>query len=128
MYLSDEPGYYRDGAFGVRLESDLIVVAAEGDAAADARYAGAPPPTAGRKWLRFECVTKVPMCRALVDDALLSADERGWLDAYHDDVWRTLAPLAGGGAADAGRDGDGRALDADALATRRWLWDETRPL
>ena len=47
---------------------------------------------------------------------------------YHADVWRTLAPLAGGGGADAGRDGDGRALDADALATRRWLWDETRPL
>lgn len=79
MYLSDEPGFYKSGEFGIRIESDLVV------ASADTRYAfGARP------WLRFEYLTKVPFCRALIDTSLLSAAEKDWVDAYHRDVHDTL--------------------------------------
>jgi len=85
MYLSDEPGFYKPGEFGIRIESDLVVVKAE------TRFAfGARP------WLRFEYLTKVPFCRALIDTSMLSTAEKDWIDAYHKDVRETLlSSLAG---------------------------------
>lgn len=79
MILSNEPGYYREGAFGIRLEN-LIVVR---------------PPEAhvdGRALLSFETLTLAPFDRRLIRADRLSPDEREWLDAYHARVAAALSP------------------------------------
>lgn len=81
MILSDEPGYYRAGAFGIRIENLLAV---------------APPsiPEGGeRDMLGFETLTLAPIDRALIDPTVLGADARAWLDAYHARVEAEIAPL-----------------------------------
>ena len=72
MILSNEPGYYREGAFGIRIEN-LVVVQQAGD------LDGADP----REMLDFRTLTWVPIDLALVDAALLSQDEKHWLNRYH---------------------------------------------
>jgi Xaa-Pro aminopeptidase len=75
MILSNEPGYYREGAFGIRIEN-LIVVQKAGDlAGADAR-----------EMLAFETLTYVPIDRRLIDVTMLSPGERDWINAYHAEV------------------------------------------
>lgn len=75
MVLSNEPGYYRQGAFGIRLENLLAVVEeSEG-------------------WLGFETLTLAPFDRRLVEPSLLDAQERAWLDAYHARVREEVGPL-----------------------------------
>ncbi|WP_373635324.1 aminopeptidase P family protein [Yoonia sp. SS1-5] len=81
MILSNEPGYYREGAFGIRIEN-LIV----------ARKATPIPGDDGRKMLSFETLTYVPFDRRLIDVNLLGNAERDWIDRYHAD---TVALLAG---------------------------------
>jgi Xaa-Pro aminopeptidase len=80
MIVSNEPGYYKTGAYGIRIENLVTVVAAE--------LAGAERPM-----LAFETLTLAPIDRALVEPALLSAAELAWLDAYHARVRERLAPL-----------------------------------
>merc|ERR1712008_533454 len=78
-FVSNEPGCYRDGEFGIRLESDMLCVRAT------------PPNTMGnRKWIKFEYLTMVPICRELVDLELLAQDQLDWLNAYHARVRETL--------------------------------------
>jgi len=88
MILSNEPGYYRTGAYGIRIENLVLVVEAE------------PVLGAERSLNAFETLTLAPIDRRLVDTALLDAGERGWLDAYHARVAAELSPLLDG---DAGR-------------------------
>ena len=73
MILSNEPGYYRDGAFGIRLENLIVVEPAEVPEGGDA----------DREMLRFETLTWVPIDRRLVVVEMLSRDERAWLNGYH---------------------------------------------
>jgi Xaa-Pro aminopeptidase len=81
MILSNEPGYYRTGAYGIRIENLLLVVAA-------------PAVTGGEKELNaFETLTLAPIDRRLIERSLLNDDERRWLDDYHARVATTLAPL-----------------------------------
>lgn len=70
MILSNEPGYYKTDAFGIRIENLELVVPKE--------IAGAEKPMNG-----FEALTLAPIDRRLIEVAMLSADERNWLDAYH---------------------------------------------
>jgi len=79
MILSDEPGYYLPGAYGIRLENLLMVRAAD-------------LPTAKKPFLEFETLTLAPFGRRLIDTALLDAAERGWLDAYHARVLAEVGP------------------------------------
>lgn len=82
MILSNEPGYYREGAFGIRLEN-LIVV----------RDAPALPGGDGhRKQLGFETLTFVPFDRNLIDVTLLGPEERVWIDEYHAEVLDKVGP------------------------------------
>ena len=81
MILSNEPGYYREGAFGIRIEN-LIVT----------REAAAIPGGDDREMLDFETLTHVPLDRRLIDTNLLTHAERDWIDRYHA---ATLALLAG---------------------------------
>ena len=71
MILSNEPGYYRAGAYGIRIENLVLVTEAEA------------PPRAERDLLCFETLTLAPYEPRLIDAALLTADERGWLNAYN---------------------------------------------
>ena len=108
-YLSDEPGFYRDGAFGIRIESDLVATEAE------TKYGWG-----SRPYLRFEYVTPVPMCRALIDVSLLAAEEVTWLDEFHA---RCRAELS----AELLRDAAG-ADDPECARTLAWLHRETAPI
>lgn len=82
MILSNEPGYYREGAFGIRIENLISV-----------RKGAAPEGGDARDWLEFETLTLAPIDRRLVQVSMLSADERAWLDAYHSRVATLLLPL-----------------------------------
>ena len=74
--LSNEPGYYEDGSFGIRIENMMTVK----EVTTKHRFGDKPSYT-------FEHVTMVPMCRKLIDTSLLSAVEIQWLNDYHKDVW-----------------------------------------
>lgn len=81
MVLSNEPGYYKSGAFGIRIENLMAVITV-------------PTPKGGeREMLGFETLTLAPIDLNLIDAALLNAGEIEWLDAYHTRVRKTLAPL-----------------------------------
>ena len=80
MILSDEPGYYLPGHYGIRLENLLLVQEAS-------------MPGALKPFLRFETLTLAPFDRQLLDVSLMSEAERDWLDAYHGRVAREIGPL-----------------------------------
>jgi Xaa-Pro aminopeptidase len=79
MILSNEPGFYLPGEYGIRLENLLLVQEAA-------------LPDAKKPFLRFETLTLAPFDRALLDASLLSAEERAWLDAYHARVLAAVGP------------------------------------
>ncbi len=82
MILSNEPGYYREGAFGIRIENLVVVEEA----------APLPGGDAQRKMLSFRTLTFAPIDLRLVDAAALSAGERDWLNAYHAEVRERIGP------------------------------------
>ncbi len=93
MILSNEPGYYREGRFGIRIENLLVVQPASplpGSDAAD---------RAERK-LAFETLNFVPIDRRLIARDMLNAPEIAWLDAYHADCHSRIAPRLGPDAAE----------------------------
>ncbi|MCG8696093.1 MAG: aminopeptidase P family protein, partial [Minwuiales bacterium] len=80
MIVSNEPGYYKTGEYGIRIEN-LVVV----------RDAAEQP--GERKLLEFETLTRAPIDRALVDVSLLTDAELDWLNRYHATVRADIAPL-----------------------------------
>jgi Xaa-Pro aminopeptidase len=80
MILSNEPGYYRDGEYGIRLEN-LVVVEKREIAAGE------------RDMLGFETITLAPFDLTCVERKLLTPEEIAWLDAYHAKVRASLSPL-----------------------------------
>ena len=76
MILSNEPGYYREGEFGIRLENLIVVQPAP-------HLQGGDPE---RTQLMFETLTFAPFDRRLIVTALLSPAEIGWINAYHTEV------------------------------------------
>lgn len=81
MILSNEPGFYKTGEFGIRIEN-LIVVTPP-----------APVPGGEREMMTFETITLAPINLDLVDVSLLTDSERNWLNAYHERVRETLTGL-----------------------------------
>ena len=81
MVVSNEPGYYRAGAYGIRIENLVCVIEA--------------PPVAGgeRHMLAFETLTRAPLDRNLIDRTMLTTAETAWLDDYHAEVLASLTPL-----------------------------------
>ena len=79
MILSDEPGFYAPGEYGIRLENLLLVQEAE-------------CPNAKKPFFRFETLTLAPFDRRLIDLAAMTADEVAWLDAYHARVLEEVGP------------------------------------
>lgn len=80
MILSNEPGYYKTGAYGIRIENLILVETRE-------------IPGGERPMLGFETLTLAPIDRKLVEPRLLDADERAWLDDYHARVAHELSAL-----------------------------------
>lgn len=78
MIVSNEPGYYREGEYGIRIEN--------------LQYVTPPAPIAGGEidMLGFEYLTIAPLHRGLIDVKLLSKDERKWVNDYHKRVWKLL--------------------------------------
>lgn len=96
--ISNEPGFYLDGQFGIRIENIVACVPAKtqhsfGD----------------REYLGFETISLAPLCRKLIDVDLLSLEERAWVDEYHRETLDTVGPH----------------LDDRVVA---WLKDECAPL
>jgi Xaa-Pro aminopeptidase len=81
MILSNEPGYYKVGNYGIRIENLVLVTAAPA-------VVGAEKPLNG-----FETLTLAPIDRRLIERALLDQGEIAWLDAYHAAVRAALTPL-----------------------------------
>ncbi|KAL5783684.1 hypothetical protein ACOSP7_008713 [Xanthoceras sorbifolium] len=98
MIVSNEPGYYEDHAFGIRIENLLSV-----------KEVDTPNRFGGLSYLGFEKLTFVPIQSKLVELPLLSEAEIDWLNNYHSQVWDKVSPL----------------LDGSA---RQWLWNNTRLL
>ena len=80
MLLSNEPGYYVQGSYGIRIESLMLVVPHDSTTTRDPSM------------LCFETVTLAPMDFKLLEPSLLSVCEKKWLNAYHARVYKTLAP------------------------------------
>ena len=84
MITSNEPGYYREGHYGIRIENLILCRAPE--------KAGGESEDGERPMLSFETLTLCPIDRRLIDPALLTEEERRWLDDYHAKVRETLLP------------------------------------
>jgi len=80
MIVSNEPGYYKTDAFGIRIENLLVVLP--------------PAPIKGgeREMMGFETITLAPIDLSLVEASLLTADEKVWLNAYHTRVAELVGP------------------------------------
>ena len=83
MILSNEPGYYKTGAYGIRVENLVLVVPKAVDGAE-------------KKMLGFETLTFAPIDRRLIDTFMLAPEERQWIDAYHAQVLEIVAPQLDG--------------------------------
>jgi Xaa-Pro aminopeptidase len=80
MILSNEPGYYKTAAYGIRIENLVLVIAA-------------PEPQGAEKPLNaFETLTLAPIDRRLIATRMLTGKERTYIDSYHARVHETLAP------------------------------------
>jgi Xaa-Pro aminopeptidase len=80
MVLSNEPGYYKSGHYGIRIENLVIVE--------DRTIPGAE-----RKMLGFETITLCPIDKRLIKKSLLTGEELKWINAYHARVYKVIAPL-----------------------------------
>ena len=98
MLLSNEPGFYKEGAFGIRIENVVLVTEPQ-----------SPPSGGGRAMMSFETLTLAPIDLRLIIPEALTAGERDWINAYHARVYAVLA----------------NSLDA---ATRAWLYEATLPI
>ena len=83
MILSNEPGYYKEGAYGIRIENLLLVEEA------------ALPAGGEREMMGFATLTLAPIDRRLIVAALLSDQELAWLNAYHARVLKEIGPELG---------------------------------
>jgi Xaa-Pro aminopeptidase len=79
MFLSNEPGYYKAGEYGIRIENLVLVKRVEIEGAE-------------KEMLGFETLTFAPIERRLIEAELLTLEERRWLDAYHARVLEIVAP------------------------------------
>jgi Xaa-Pro aminopeptidase len=81
MIISNEPGYYKDGHYGIRTENLVLAVESA---------------VGGGRFLEFETITLCPIDLRLIEGKLLLPAEREWLNAYHKRVWREIGPLVSG--------------------------------
>ncbi|HEY0014328.1 MAG TPA: aminopeptidase P family protein [Allosphingosinicella sp.] len=83
MILSNEPGFYKAGEYGIRIENLILVVPVEVEGAE-------------KKTLAFETLTFAPIDRSLIAAEMLTREEQAWLDQYHAQVLEVVGPLVDG--------------------------------
>ena len=81
MITSNEPGYYKAGAYGIRIENLLVVQESE---------------IGEGKFLEFETLTLAPIDLRLIDEKQMTGPEKVWLNAYHKRVFKEIGPLLKG--------------------------------
>ena len=86
MILSNEPGYYKPGHYGIRIENLLLITEPEMVEGGE------------RKMMGFETLTLAPIDRQLIDTALLTREELQWLDHYHARVLKEIGSQMSGAA------------------------------
>ncbi|KAI3402378.2 AMPP [Candida oxycetoniae] len=96
--ISNEPGFYKEGSYGIRLENVMLIKQSDHS-------------FNGKKFLQFETITKVPFCKKLIDVCLLTDDELSWLNRYHAVIWNELSGN----------------FDKNSM-TYKWLRRETEPI
>ncbi|KRT78593.1 Peptidase [Oryctes borbonicus] len=102
MFLSNEPGYYEDGKFGLRIEDIVLIVDAQ-----------TPYNFNSRGFLTFETVTLAPIQTKMILVEMLTEDEISHLNSYHQKCRDVLGPI----------------LDEQGLLeVKEWLWKETQPI
>ncbi len=84
MIISNEPGYYREGSYGIRLENLILVTQPED-------ISGGEQPM-----MKFETLTLAPFDKRLIEPELLTKTELKWLNSYHRQVWKTIGPELSG--------------------------------
>jgi|TARA_B110000503_G_scaffold141098_1_gene233670 Xaa-Pro aminopeptidase len=99
MVVSNEPGYYEDGGFGIRIENLMVV-----------RKAATEHTFGDKQYLEFYPLTHIPIQKKLIDWELMAAKDVEWLNAYHVAVWEKVSP---------------RVEDKNVLA---WLKTATKPV
>ena len=99
MILSNEPGYYREGAFGIRIENLLVVQPAPALPGGDTH----------REMLSWRTLSFAPIDQRLIAPEMLPAEHRAWLNTYHAKVAELIGPRV-------------------SLSTQQWLGKATRPL
>lgn len=77
MVVSDEPGYYEDGEFGIRIENDIMVIQ-------HPKYDNS---------LTFDNLSLTPYCRELIDKSILSQDEIDYIDNFHKKCFEKVSPF-----------------------------------
>jgi Xaa-Pro aminopeptidase len=102
MIVSNEPGYYKNDEFGIRIESLMVV---QPHSSQQYQFSGA-------SMLCFETLTRVPIDKRLMKTSMLSPQEIDWLDGYHQKVWDDLSPH----------------IKEDECNLKQWLWDACQPL
>ena len=115
MIVTNEPGYYEDGSFGIRIENVMVVKEVE----TKNNFGGKIyrkkifylTRTIGRGYLGFEHVTVVPIQTKMVEVGLLLPEEKDWLNRYNEECFAKVSPL----------------LEKDSVAYK-WLVKETRPI
>jgi len=82
MTVSNEPGYYADGSFGIRIENIVLV-----------RKADTPNNFGDKGFLGFEHVTMCPIQTKLIDKTVFTAEEVRWLNDYHTEIFKKVSGL-----------------------------------
>lgn len=82
MILSNEPGYYREGGFGIRIENLIVVEQADCPPGGDAH----------REMLSWRTLTFAPIDRRLIVPDMMDVTSRQWLNAYHAETLEKIAP------------------------------------
>jgi Xaa-Pro aminopeptidase len=98
MFVTDEPGFYKEDEYGIRIENMLLVVH-------ERRF-----PESDVPFYRFETLTLCPYEQRLIEKSLLTKEEVDYIDSYHNEIYRRLSPC----------------IEADA--TLNWLVHATKPL
>ena len=100
MTITDEPGFYKDGHYGIRIENILVV-----------KKAKTAHNFNNQQFLEFEHVTVVPIQTKLINVELLDQEELQWINSYNQECFDKVSPL----------------LDREEMAYK-WLFQETRPI
>ena len=93
MVVSNEPGYYEDGNFGIRIENLLEIKYLNPEHDVETPADEEAPKSSEKKFLKFDQLTMIPIQQNLIDLSLMTERELDWLDAYHEKVFAKISPL-----------------------------------